>query len=329
MTLPSTFPFTQKRINELNAVDKTKTYSDKKLSTLKLTITARGSKTYYARFKSAGQSHNIKIGNGAKVDLDEARSRVVELLNLYGKSGATVLRNVEEGNIRRYTVNKAFSSYYRNHLKFTSRKGNQRYSLELNYTNHLKPIIGDIEVVSLSKKALAKTLKRIGQNTSPAIYIKCVIELKAIIDYCLEYEDDFPIAFNPAISLKKISLESRSRYLTYSGVERLVCELRKLDHPVYTNLFLLALLTGSRMSNVKSMRWDEVIFDDGMWIVPSIKTKSRKTYYLPLSNLAQDVLRRRFVTFRLPVSNPFSFDKRPRRWGILCLEKSNSGERST
>jgi len=296
MTQCSTFSFTQKRIIDLKADVKIRTYSDTKLKNLKLVVTASGTKTYYVRFKSNSTPHNIKIGNASHVRLDDARARAVELMNLNRTNDNLSLFNGEvtahQGNL--YSVDNAFNAYAQYHLAFARKKGNQRHSLELNYTNHLKKHLGTLDVRDLNRKYLAKLLKHVANTKSYAIHNKCVTALKAMFNYCLEYEDDFPIDFNPAQSLKKLSAPSRSRYLTITEAQKLMQELTKLNHPIFTDLFQLTLFTGARISNVKAMRWDEVIFEDEVWIVPAVKTKTNKTYCLPLSQMALAILRKRY-----------------------------------
>lgn len=296
MNPDTTFPFTQKRVLKLKAANKSQTYSDKHLNNLKLTVTSRGSKTYYARFKSQGQPHNIKVGNAEHVRLDDARARVIELINHQRTNDSLALFNGEVSVLegKSFTVDDAFKAYFNNHLRFARKKGKQRHSLELNYTNHLKPHLSHIDIRDLNRKFLAKLLKQIGNIKSYAIHNKCVTVLKAMFNYCLEYEDDYPIEFNPAQNLKKLSSTSRSRYLTLEEAQRLIDELTAIDHPIFTDLFLLALFTGARISNVKAMRWEEVIFHDQLWIVPAVKTKTKKTYCLPLSAQALTILKKRF-----------------------------------
>lgn len=292
----TTFPFTQKRILKLKATNKSQTYSDKNLNNLKLTVTSRGSKTYYARFKSQGQPHNIKVGNAEHVRLDEARARVIELINHHRTNDNLAIFNGEVSvhGGKSFTVDDAFKAYFHHHLQFARKKGKERHSLESNYTNHLKQHLGHFDIRELNRKFLAKLLKQIGNTKSYAIHNKCVTVLKAMFNYCLEYEDDYPIEFDPAQNLKKLSSTSRSRYLTLEEAQRLIEALTTINHPTFTDLFLLALFTGARISNVKAMRWEEVIFHDQVWIVPAVKTKTNKTYCQPLSAQALIILKKRY-----------------------------------
>jgi integrase len=111
-----------------------------------------------------------------------------------------------------------------------------------------------------------------------------------MLNYCLIYEEDYPLEYNPCSHLKKISCPPRSRYLTHNEIIRLIDQLEQIGHDQYTDLFKLALFTGARISNVKAMRWDELDLEEDLWHIPAIKTKTNKTYNLPISSLALVVL---------------------------------------
>lgn len=287
--LKTHFTFTQRRVSKIKPTNKTETYSDTKLQNLKLSVTAKGKTNYYVRFKAGGHPHNVRIGSASVLAVDDARHRAIEIMNHYRQE----YRKDWPGNSI-YSVQKAFDAYFDNHLSFKKTKGNQQHSLALNYNNHLKGSLGKHDVRELSSKSLAKLLKELGNRRGYAIHNKCVIVLKAMFNYCLEYEDDFPLEFNPAAKLKKMTAVSRSRYLSPREANKLITTLCENRHSTYTDMFLLALYTGARISNIKHMRWDEIKFEEELWIVPAIKTKSKKTYFLPLTSHATQVLLERY-----------------------------------
>ena len=56
------------------------------------------------------------------------------------------------------------------------------------------------------------------------------------------------------------------------------------------NVIRLQLLTGARIGEVLSLRWDDVDLDRGVWIKPSHHTKQKRTEHLPLSGAAVALL---------------------------------------
>ncbi|MEH8016547.1 tyrosine-type recombinase/integrase [Rheinheimera muenzenbergensis] len=298
--LPSTFPFTQKKISDVLPECKTRRYTDKHLSNLKLVVTPKGSKTYYAMYKVAGQARSVKVGFANEVSLTDARARVVELVNsekekrhrTFLPPDLKKLQTLER--LSGFTVQDAYRAYYENHLKHRKTSGNRQHALHHTYTNYLQQILGKLDITELNRKWLAKCLKNIFLAKGYTIHNKCVTVLKAMFNYCLVYEDNYALEFNPASLLKKETGVVRSRYLSMPEIVNLLTELNALNHPVFTDLFKMALFTGARIGNVKSMRWDEIDFNNATWIVPAIKTKTNKTYHLPLTAQAIEILGNRY-----------------------------------
>ena len=309
-SMPSTFAFTEKKVSSIEPEGKTRRYSDKHVANLKLVVTPKGAKTYFAMFKVAGQAKSIKIGATAAVPLDDARARVVELVNSEKeKRGRTFLppdlKKLQTlSRLSGFTVNEAYQAYYENHLKFRKTTGNRQHALHHTYMNYLEPILGRLDITELNRKWLAKCLKNIYLAKGYTIHNKCVTVLKAMFNYCLVYEDKYTLEFNPASLLKKESGVIRSRYLSMPEIINLLTELNALNHPIFTDLFKMALFTGARIGNIKSMRWEEIDFNNATWIVPAIKTKTKKTYHLPLTSQALEILRARLAKYP---NSPFVF----------------------
>lgn len=299
MNLTTTFPFTEKRLLALKAQAKKCQYSDERLSNLKLIVTPTDTKTYYVIFKVKGKTHTIKLGRLEELSLDDARARAVEFINNTKEQRQRTFVPPDLARLKRldkltgFTVDQAYTSYFNNHLRHKKNGGKRQHALHHTYNTYLKPELGLLDVAELNRKWLAKFMKNIFFQKGYSIHNKCVSVLKAMFNYCMVYEEDYPLEYSPASLLKKEAGASRSRYLSLEEIQRLLLELDKLAHPQLTDLFKLALFTGARIGNVKAMRWDEVDFANAIWVVPAVKTKTNKTYHLPLSEQALAILLKR------------------------------------
>ena len=96
---------------------------------------------------------------------------------------------------------------------------------------------------------------------------------------------------NPAKGIAKFHEEKRDRWLSDDELARLLSALD--DHPnqVAANAIRLQLLTGARIGEVLSARWENFDFDRGVWTKPSHHTKQKRTEHLPLSASALELLR--------------------------------------
>ncbi|MEL6840414.1 MAG: tyrosine-type recombinase/integrase [Pseudomonadota bacterium] len=96
---------------------------------------------------------------------------------------------------------------------------------------------------------------------------------------------------NPAKGIAKFHEEQRDRWLSDDELARLLSALD--DHPnqVAANAIRLQLLTGARIGEVLSARWENFDLDRGVWTKPSHHTKQKRTEHLPLSASALELLR--------------------------------------
>jgi integrase len=74
-------------------------------------------------------------------------------------------------------------------------------------------------------------------------------------------------------------------------LKRLLTALDEHPNQVAANAIRLQLLTGARIGEVLSARWENFDFDRGVWTKPSHHTKQKRTEHLPLSASALALLR--------------------------------------
>lgn len=95
---------------------------------------------------------------------------------------------------------------------------------------------------------------------------------------------------NPARSIERFHEEKRDRWLTDEELRRLTDALDAHPNKLAANAIRLQLLTGARIGEVLSARWDDSDLDRGVWTKPSHHTKQKRTEPLPLSGAAVALL---------------------------------------
>lgn len=97
---------------------------------------------------------------------------------------------------------------------------------------------------------------------------------------------------NPAKGIEKFGEAKRHRWLSDSELARLTQALD--DHPnqIAANAIRLQLLTGARIGEVLTARWDDFDLQRGVWTKPSHHTKQKRTEHLPLSTSAIELMTR-------------------------------------
>ncbi len=99
--------------------------------------------------------------------------------------------------------------------------------------------------------------------------------------------------YNPAKNVTKFPNVERSRFLTQDEIKRFFSELNKMDSVDFIDFIKIAIFTGNRKSNVLSMRWKHIDFNQKTWIIPEIETKNGKQDYSILDDVVIDILKKR------------------------------------
>ena len=299
------FKFTEIRIKSLKPELKTRTYSDQSLCNLKLTVTSQGTKTYYVRFKVKNKPINHRLGDASQILVDEARSRAVNYINF------TSDLRLEQGT--GLTVNDVFNLYQENELSKRATIAGRTHALEVSYNKHLKQRIGKRFVAEVTRK-VAKELFVVLEILGYSVHNRCLTAIKSAFNYVIEYEDDINLSINPFLSVTKMTEVQRSRYLTHEEAKRLLSALDKENNQDVADVYRIALFTGARLSNVKTMQWQEINFSNNQWLIPATNTKTNKVYELPLHRFVIDLLIKR----RSRASDsPFVFASKTSKYGYV------------
>ncbi|MDD9335502.1 MAG: site-specific integrase [Rickettsiaceae bacterium] len=99
---------------------------------------------------------------------------------------------------------------------------------------------------------------------------------------------------NPAIGIEEHEEQARERYInTKEEMSRFIDAIKTSTNRQMADVFLLSLLTGARKSNVLSIKWNNINFEDRIWYIPAVQTKNRKALPIHLVEDAITMLARR------------------------------------
>ena len=95
-----------------------------------------------------------------------------------------------------------------------------------------------------------------------------------------------PDGSNPCRHVKKFKEEKRERYLSADELARLgevlrECEQEGLETQPTINLYRLLLLTGCRLSEIQTLKWDYVDFENAALHLPDSKSGSKTVHLGP------------------------------------------------
>jgi integrase len=189
------------------------------------------------------------------------------------KSSKTV-EEVADDYLRLYAIQKATSNFDRDVIE-----------------KDLKPAIGSMKVVDVSRRHIQEVLKRPLGRGSGTMANRTLEIVRKLFSWAVEQGH---IDTNPAHGISKPTRErARSRSLSDDELKAIWKALDSVS-PQSRAAFKLLILTGQRLMEVVGASWSEIDFDKALWSLPAHepgRSKMREMPHLvPLSPAALDIL---------------------------------------
>ena len=263
-------------------------YYDENVKYLAAIASKNGIAFYYIR-KISGKTHFAKIGDFPAMTPADAQ-QIASGISARVSAGLTIFddANLQEKNL---TLNSAIQCYLNARLQ---RRGSSR-SLDISrrrFELHLPKSIAEMEIKNIKRGQLQNLLYDVGKNIGHRTANLLLIDIKAAINYVIKNE--FYSGHNPASGVERFEDVQRSRYLQRDEMHRFFSELQKSESENFIDVVTLLIFTGKRLANVVGMRWEWIDFEENKLVIPRQNTKTHIEDVTALTDLAMQVLRRRF-----------------------------------
>ncbi len=262
-------------------------YYDTAVTGFVLECRSTGGKTYYLRFEDpmSREQRQHKIGRYEDITFAAAKKAAQKLRSEVVMGGDPAARKAEARAVPVYAELAA------QHL--ADAKLHQRsYDTTEGYMRlHILPKWGRVRLTDIDGRAVAQWLadKRAG-GLAPAT----VVKIKAIFGRSFELGVRWGVPGcerNPVRGIQGKPLNNaRERYLNAAEAARLLAAAEQSRNPLLASIVGLLLVTGMRVSELLSTRWEHVDIDRRTLFVPTSKTG--RTRYVPLAQAALDVIER-------------------------------------
>jgi integrase len=282
--MTSRIGFTEPRILDMDAPAKGRVYVfDVKVPNLCCCVTAAGTKTYYVRYKLAGQSFRVRIGDVGKITVDAARTAAKDMM---GQVARGVNPQAERREKRQEPTLGVLWQHWLEYAKGHKRswKGD-----EWLWKKYLKP--WENRRLGSIKRSDVQTLhSKLGRENGIYAANRMLSLLRSMFNKSVDigYRGE-----NPAKGIKPFKEQSRDRFLSAEELERFFVALHQDPSADMQDVFLLALLSGARRGNVLAMRWEDVDLRLAQWRIPESVAKGGATLIIPLVPAAVELLQRR------------------------------------
>ena len=277
---------TLKTVKALPVTGKDAVYWDSEKKGFGLRVTARGSKSYFIKYRNAqGISRYLTIGRYGDWTPEQARERAGELLREVDTGLDPAEKKIEVRAA--ITISQLCDEYVeaaRKGLVISRGKAKKASTLhqdESRISAHIKPLLGDVPVKSLTQAqvkqfynsvttgktaCVASTSKKRGKSIvegGPTAAKRCVGLLGGMMTYAIEHGHR-PEGINPASKINMTADSKRVFRLEREAWRALgknieAAEARGESWQAVAIGRLLAL-TGCRKEEIGSLKWDEIDF---------------------------------------------------------------------
>jgi len=264
-----------------------------------------GRKVYVVQYRQNGRSRRMTLCDHGRKTPDEARSMAKKLLGAV-EDGSDPIEQKHAAN-RLRAFREVADEFMRLHIasKRKDRTGEEYQSL-LNL--HIIPALGSRRVNDIRRSDVARLHASLQDRPSTAN--RCLAVISSIWNWAAR-RDEVETGSNPAAGIERYPERGRERYLSAAELGRLGDALHKAEteglpwdldetkplskhvpkdrktklDPHAIGALRLLILTGARLKEILTAKWDYVNWERGLLLLPDSKT-GKKTIYLSSAALA-------------------------------------------
>ena len=260
---------------------------DGQIKGLGVRVTVAGAKSYVIDYRTGGRQRRATIGRCCAMSLREARERAARELAGIREGEADPLERRREGR-EAPTVGEGLDRFLDEYAPERVGLGRLSPRTLQTYRNqtklYIRPALGKRRVADVRRRDVERAVRRLPHATRNR-----VLALVSRVFNLFETWEWRPQHTNPARGVERAREEARDRVLDSRELEALSAALEWLEErfPASVAAIRVAALTGLRISEVCSIRWEHVDFESGRVTLPETKT-GRRVHHFP--DAALDIL---------------------------------------
>lgn len=263
---------------------------DAALPGLYLVVQPSGAKSWAVRYRSAGKNRKHTLGSYPALDLLTARARGREALQAVAhgrdpgaeKQAIKGRSSVDDPDL----LSKLAEEFLTRHVRA---KNGERWAAEAEriIRRDLLPAWGSVRVQEISRRSVVELLDRVVDRGSPVMANRSLAVARKFFAWCIGRSI---LEANPCLGVKAPAAEvTRDRVLSDHELALVWRAAESLGWP-FGPFIRLLILTAQRREEVGAMRWSEIKAGEGLWTIPSTRTKNKRVHDVPLSDVTQALL---------------------------------------
>ena len=281
-------------------------------------VQASGARTFTIDYRHAGRQRRMTIGRWPEWSVTAARERAKELRRAIdeGQDPLAVREDFRETP----RIKDMIDRYIREHLpKLAKTNAGDQVSM---LKKMLEPTWGNKLVTEVTKSDVARFLdfvaegrprpskqkpnnrarKLQGHKPTPIRANRMGEVLRKMFTLAVEWEWR---ADNPAQGFHRRIEQARDRFLGPEELTRIAVVLDSAEDQRAASIIRMCMLTGARVGEVRTARFEQFNLDYAIWSKPAATTKQRKIHRVPISQDVAAIVRLRQQA--VPHGNPWLF----------------------
>ena len=282
---------TERIIRDAKPEPKTRILWDRQVKGLGLRITPAGARAYILNYRVGGRERRATLARASEISLKAARERAgAELAAVRG--GEVDLLDRRRKTKEAPTVNDLLEQYFGTFVPDRIATGRMTQTTARKYwnqaDNYLRPALGSRRVADVTRFDVENMAKPLAGT--PTLRNR-VLAFASRVFTLAEHWEMRPQRTNPVRGVDRAKEQARDRVLAASELAALSAALdeREASHPFAVGAVRVAAMSGLRISECLSMRWENISFETGRATLPRTKTGRR---VVPLAAPVLDLLSR-------------------------------------
>jgi integrase len=258
---------------------------DANLNGFGIRVSPKGTKTYFIVYRNRYREQvRETIGRHGVISAVEARRQAKKRL------GAVAA----EAEPYRYRQAPKFEVIAEDYIKRRCSQKKSGREDERIILKDLMPRIGHMRVDNISRNDLTNIGYEImDQRNSPVMANRTIEVASRVFNYGIK-RGLVDSNFNPAYRAEKPYPEprGRTRVLNENEIKMFwrITEILSSTSPQTSTALRLILVTAQRPGEITAMEWSNINMEEGIWILPGVKTKNKHEHLVPLSTLTKKLL---------------------------------------
>ena len=279
---------TKRTVDRLESDGRERFYWDTELPGFGLRIRASGRKYFIVQFRAKGRERRMTLGLHGTITVDAARRRAIaHIAEARNGVDPAAARDAARSRVTMSTLAERFiDEHVTPHCKESTARDYRR-SIRL----YIAPRFARHDVTEIERRDIAALHH--DMRATPYQANRTLAVLSKMFNLA-ELWGLRPDGSNPCLHVKRFKEEARERFLTQEEFTRLGRVLDEIDEDGSETRSAVAAirlltLTGCRLSEIQTLRWEHVELDSGELHFPDSKTGSR---IVPLAPAAVRLLSR-------------------------------------